>query len=205
MRIGVLSDTHIPEAGADLPAAAYAALEGSELILHCGDLHCIEVVDRLERIAPVRAARGNGDTLYPVPPKRPGVPEDPRIADALVLELEGFRVGLTHDLEDADGRSEEFAQQLAQRVFGEQVDLALCGHTHVPLAWGMANGLAMLNPGSPTLPYGYTHVIGTVARLDLVPGRFEFSVLNLASGLIEISLTGPGTVALHRGPRPNWR
>jgi putative phosphoesterase len=205
VRIGVLSDTHIPEAGDDLPAAAYAALAGSDLILHCGDLHSLVVVDRLERIAPVFAARGNGDTYYPVPPKRPGVPEDPRVQETHVLELEGFRIGLTHDLEDAEGRPEAFAEQLVERVFGERVDLALCGHTHVPLAWGLPGGIAILNPGSPTLPYGYTHVIGTVAQLDLRPGAFTFTVYNLLTGEVDISLAGPGTVARHQGKRPHYR
>lgn len=203
MRIGVLSDTHIPEAGADLPPAAYDALVGCELILHCGDLHSLVVLDRLERIAPVLAARGNGDTLEPVPP-RPGVPDDPRVAVTHVLELAGFRVGLTHDLEVAEGRTEEFAERLVREVFGGPVDIALCGHTHVPIAWGLACGLAILNPGSPTLPYGYNHLAGTIAYLDLSPGAFRFTVLDLPTGRVDVELTGPGMVAFYKGPRPRW-
>lgn len=204
MRVGVLSDTHIPEAGADLPPTAYEALRGCDLILHCGDIHCIEVIDWLERIAPVFAARGNGDTYHPLG-RRPGVREDPRVADARVLELEGFRIGLTHDLEAAEGRPEEFAEALVLREFGQPVDIALCGHTHVPMAWGLASGLAILNPGSPTLPYGYTHIVGTLAFLDLQPGAFEFTVLDLPTGRTDISYRGPGAVSFEKGPRPNWR
>jgi putative phosphoesterase len=204
VRVGVLSDTHVPEAGDDLPAQAYEALQGCDLILHCGDLHSLVVLDRLERLAPVLAARGNGDTLYPVPP-RPGVPEDPRVAETHVLQLAGFRVGLTHDLEVAEGRSEEFALELTRRVFGEPVDIALCGHTHVPMVWGLANGLVILNPGSPTMPYGYTRIVGTVGFLDLQPAAFQFTVVDLTSGRVDVSLAGPGTVSYQRGPRPKWR
>ena len=53
-RIGLVADTHIPEAAPDLPDVAYETLIGCDQILHCGDLHTIEVVNRLDRIAPYR-------------------------------------------------------------------------------------------------------------------------------------------------------
>jgi putative phosphoesterase len=201
VRIGVLSDTHVPEAGPDLPPQAYEALAGSDLILHCGDLHSLEVLDRLERFAPVIAARGNGDTLLPWH-RRPGVPEDPRVSETHLLELEGFQIGITHDLETVDGRPEDYAEDLIQRVFGQRVDIALCGHTHVPLGWGLSSGTAILNPGSPTMPYGYTKVVGTIGLLNLERGTFDFQVLDLASGDIQVHIAGPGPAPLQKGPRP---
>ena len=39
MRIGLISDTHIPTAGADLWPQVYDALRGVDLIMHGGDLH----------------------------------------------------------------------------------------------------------------------------------------------------------------------
>jgi hypothetical protein len=201
VRLGVVADTHIPEAGPDLPVEAYDALRGCDRILHCGDLHCIEVVDRLEQLAPVVAARGNGDTREPYY-ARPGVAEDPRVADIFVLDVEGFRIGVTHDLEDADGRPEEMALEVVRRRFGELVDVAVWGHTHVPMVWGLTGGTAMVNPGSPTMPYGYMHILGTVGLMDVWPGRFEFNVVNLATGDTELSLVGPGPAPYARGPRP---
>jgi putative phosphoesterase len=203
MRIGVLSDTHVPEAGPDLPPQAYEALAGVDLILHCGDLHSLEVLNRLERIAPVVAARGNGDTLKPWH-RRPGVPEDPRVADEHLLELEGFQIGITHDLETVEGRSEDFAESLIQRVFGQRVDIALCGHTHVPLGWGLSTGTTILNPGSPTMPYGYIKIAGTLGLLTLSPGMFEFQVLDLAAGGSQFELRGPGPAPMQKGPRPKY-
>ena len=64
-RVGLIADSHIPEAGRDLPDEAYGALAGCDQILHCGDLHTIEVVDRVECLAPTIARRGNGDTFEP--------------------------------------------------------------------------------------------------------------------------------------------
>ena len=50
MRIGLVSDTHIPEAGPELWPEAYEAFEGCEAILHAGDIYDISVVDRLNQI-----------------------------------------------------------------------------------------------------------------------------------------------------------
>ena len=61
MRIGLISDTHIPTAGSDLWPQVYDALRGVDLIMHAGDLHDTIVLDWLEELAPVRAVSGNGD------------------------------------------------------------------------------------------------------------------------------------------------
>ena len=55
--IGVISDTH-----GLLRPEAEAALQGSELILHAGDIGDPAVIEALERIAPVHAVRGNIDS-----------------------------------------------------------------------------------------------------------------------------------------------
>src|SRR4051794_25851419 len=150
MRIGLVADTHIPEAGDDLPREAYEALAGCDRILHCGDLHTLDVVDRLERLATTVVSRGNGDTFAPAR-GRPGVVDDPRVAECFVLEFEGVRIGLTHDLEHAERRRDEDVAILLSKVFDGPVDIAVCGHTHVPMVWGLADGTAIVNPGSPTM------------------------------------------------------
>jgi putative phosphoesterase len=201
VKIGVLSDTHIPEAGEDMPPQAYEALAGVDLIVHCGDLHDISIVDRLERVAPVLVSRGNGDTPYPMG-RRPGVPEDPRIADCHVLDLGGFRVGVTHDLEAVEGRPDEFAIELVRTTFGAKVDIALCGHTHIPLTWGLTDGTAILNPGSPTMPWGYPKIAGTLGLLTLETAAFRFEVVDLHTGGLQFEAHGPGPSALQKGVRP---
>ena len=55
MRIGLISDTHIPTAGCDLWPRVYEALRGVDLIMHAGDLHDPIVLDWLEELAPVMA------------------------------------------------------------------------------------------------------------------------------------------------------
>lgn len=199
IRIGLIADTHIPEAGPDLPAAAYATLAGCDRILHAGDLHTLEVANRLERVAPVLVSRGNGDNPRTRPP---GVPDDPRVAPTFVITAGRVRIGLTHDLESAEYRSDAEVTELLARRFGERVDIAVCGHTHVPMVWGLADGTAIVNPGSPTLPYGYRGLIGTVGLLEVDGGRFEATVLDLATGQPQLRLAGPAAAPAERGPRP---
>ena len=55
MRLGVISDTHSAGSGRDLPPEILRELDGVDIILHCGDLECIGVLDVLEEIAPVLA------------------------------------------------------------------------------------------------------------------------------------------------------
>ena len=74
MRIGLISDTHVPEAVPELPWEVELAFSGADLILHAGDMHVIDVLDWLERIAPVLSVRGNGDYPTSYNPNRPASP-----------------------------------------------------------------------------------------------------------------------------------
>ena len=61
MRIGLISDTHIPVAAPKLWPQVFDAFRGVDLIMHGGDLMVPDVIDWLEEIAPVLAVEGNGD------------------------------------------------------------------------------------------------------------------------------------------------
>src|SRR5215467_5190903 len=54
--VGLISDTH-----GLLRPEALAALQGSDLIIHAGDIGGRRVIDELQSIAPVIAVRGNVD------------------------------------------------------------------------------------------------------------------------------------------------
>jgi putative phosphoesterase len=55
--IGLISDTH-----GLLRPQAIRALEGSDLIIHAGDVGDPEIITALKSLAPVFAVRGNVDT-----------------------------------------------------------------------------------------------------------------------------------------------
>lgn len=172
--IGLISDTHSAGNGRDLPDAVMAALAGVDLILHCGDLECIGVLDYLETVAPVLAVRGYED------PTEPG---DRLAQTTRVVEVEQVRIGMVHDIQwptpriptSPDGTGLAFpdgnAADLMARKFGQPVDVVLFGDTHEELiCWH--DGILFVNPGSPTYP-GRRHKpgsLGTLVRLR-VEGR----------------------------------
>ncbi|HEY5475881.1 MAG TPA: metallophosphoesterase family protein, partial [Tepidiformaceae bacterium] len=81
MRIGLISDTHIPESRPELWPHVYEAFRGVDCILHAGDIHDMTVIDRLSEVATTYVARGNGDDGSG---GRPVLPEDPRLKPAWV-------------------------------------------------------------------------------------------------------------------------
>jgi uncharacterized protein len=201
MRIGLVADTHIPETGAELPPEVLRSLSGCDRILHAGDLHVTSVIDQLAQIAPTLVSRGNGDVAKS-DGRRPGVSGDARVRDMFVIELASVSIGLSHDLEHLVGLSDDVVAQKLLATFGRRVDIAVCGHTHVPMVWGLTNGTVIVNPGSPTMPYGYLGLLGTVGFIDIAPGIFRVAVSDLESGAEQLSFTGPGAYPCAFGPRP---
>jgi len=93
MRIGLLSDTHLPEAGRTLPAEVLDALRGCDAILHGGDITMSSALDELEALAPVYAAMGNHDEH---------LADDPRVESIHWLSFEGHTLALLHHFEPLD-------------------------------------------------------------------------------------------------------
>jgi putative phosphoesterase len=142
-----------------------AAFEGVDLILHAGDIVLPSVLDELEVIAPVLAARGNNDPGW----------EDARVADTQWLDLEGFRVAMVHDMEPEDEPIDVLRRKYLE---GEHADVMITGHTHFErLAW--RDDTLQVNPGSPIHPHLWSTRLGTVALLDLAPGSLRARIVRL--------------------------
>lgn len=133
MKIGVLSDTHVPMAAAALPARVFELFKGVDLILHAGDIVELSVLDELRAIAPVEAVAGNmdGSVVHQMLPQKK------------VLSLGRFTAGLIHGKYKIDVQREMIRREFSQ------VDLIVYGHSHAPF-WGKVDGVYFLNPGSPT-------------------------------------------------------
>ena len=170
MKIGLISDTHIPEAG-ELPEQIRELFEGVELILHAGDLHILSVLDWLEEVAPVWAARGNGDTRCD---------PDPRMKRSQVLTVDGLRIGLTHGLALPEEPPWRTFEKIMEKEFGGPVDVLVYGDTHVA---GIDNfkGVLLVNPGSPTFPNNLMRVPGTVGFLEIVEGKASANLVQLGN------------------------
>ncbi|MEC2344783.1 metallophosphoesterase family protein [Paenibacillus barengoltzii] len=137
MRIGVVSDTHIPRRGSELPVKLRQTFRTCDMIFHLGDWVTMEVYEQLRAIAPVEGVAGNND------------PNDiiRKFGWHKVLELGGRRIGLTHGHLPGGGHG---AKNNAERVFaGQPVDAVLFGHSHKPYL-AESGGILWFNPGSPT-------------------------------------------------------
>jgi putative phosphoesterase len=133
MRVGVISDTHVPTAAHSLPAVIFEAFKGVDLILHAGDIVTLSVLDELRTIAPVEAVAGNMDDLeaqLQLPAKK-------------VIPLGAFTAGLIHGKYRIEDQREMIRKEFPD------VDLIVYGHSHTPF-WGKVDGVYFLNPGSPT-------------------------------------------------------
>jgi len=148
--VGVISDTH-----GLLRPEALAALRGSELIIHAGDVGGPEVLDALRRVAPVVAVRGNNDRG--------------EWAEALpefeATEVNGAFVYVLHDLKELD---------VAPAAAGFRV--VVSGHSHKPLA-EERRGVLYLNPGSAG-PRRFKLPV-TLARMKVSVDDVSAEIINL--------------------------
>lgn len=167
MKIGLVSDTHMAGSGRNLPDQVLASLEGVDLILHCGDLECLGVLDYLESVAPVLAVRGYED------PTEPGQ----RLAQTTrVVQVEDVAIGMVHDIQwpgpriVAGGGFLQFppgrARDILARKFHQPVDVVVFGDTHEELIC-FRDGVLLVNPGSPTYP-GRGHPPGSLGTIGLL-------------------------------------
>lgn len=176
MRIGLVSDSHISRRG-ELWPQVFDVFRGVDAILHAGDLWSPTLLEELGAVAPVWAARGNGDL---------GV-EDERVRDTWVLEFAGTTVAMIHDFPSPERASPAFiAKRREQRFPGADPRIVVYGHSHIEEA-AVADGVLYVNPGSPTLPHNKSVRLGTIGFLTLSPK-------NAAVELHQLTETGSSPV-----------
>ena len=162
MRLGLLSDTHIPEVTEKLPSQIGEAFRGVDLILHSGDIYAPSVLDELECIAPVLAALGDDDPYV--------IRKDRRVKSMHVLKLEGRIIWLVHERPDSDLIA-------AQRKEHRSPDIVVFGHEHDTLVQ-RCDGVLFVNPGSPTF-LKYRPGLGTVGILSIDSDKVQAFILQL--------------------------
>ncbi len=164
MRIGLISDTHIPDAAKAIPPQVMEVFSGVDLILHAGDIYIVSVLDELQSIAPVLAARGDDD--YEI--------RDERVQEMQNLTIEGLTFYVVHS-------SQYWARDLIERPerhnLAQAPDVIVFGHTHRDVVQTVGKSL-LVNPGSATLPY-YQLRLGTVALVDINAGKVEAHIVEL--------------------------
>lgn len=168
VRIGLIADTHVPRDAKAMPPHVREAFKDVHLILHAGDIYVSEILDELEKIAPVVAARGNGD--WDMPP-------DSRLGVSCVIKIAGLTIGLSHALHYW-GILNGSSRNSIEKQFNEPLDIAVIGDTHYT-SIERHDDLLIVNPGSPTMPKGMEG-LGTVGILEITGGIPEASIIQLS-------------------------
>lgn len=165
MRIGILSDTHLPnlircldELGPEI-AQFFSTVD---LIMHGGDLTSPMVLDWLEQFAPVLCTTGNNDPIV-----------DARCKEVEILDFHGWRLGMIHSLKRGFRPVEEL-----QQLFPTPVQVMIAGDTHYEVL-DYRDGVVVLNSGSPTFPHHKDLRLGTVGLLELAPERLHAEIVVL--------------------------
>jgi len=146
--VGTPEDTLLQHERRALRDQAVAALAGSELIVHAGDVGRPEILERLRGIAPLVAVRGNVDR---------GVWAE-ALPERILVDAGGVGLYVLHDVKQLAGAT--------------GFDVVISGHSHKARE-ERRDGVLYVNPGSAG-PRRFRLPV-TVARLDLRvrPWRME--------------------------------
>jgi len=169
VRIGLLSDTHIPFPIPKLPRELSKAFRGVDLILHAGDTFTTSVLDELEQIAPVLVASGDEEL--------DDMTGDPRVKYQQNLEFNGLKLQLIHI------SLRYYISLLRERRHATETretdapDIVVFGHDHRTVVKRL-DGTLYINPGSPTL-LNYLPGLGTVGILTINSGEPHVEIVHL--------------------------
>jgi uncharacterized protein len=135
MKIGVISDTHIPERAEELPPELLEAFRGIDMIIHAGDLSELRVLDTLKKICPnVKAVWGNMD---------PQEIRD-RLPEKEIIKIGKYAIGLMHGY----GAPNNLIDNLKSAFKEDRVEVIIFGHSHRAFNQKIG-GVIFFNPGSP--------------------------------------------------------
>lgn len=165
MRIGLISDTHMPKRWKILPSIIFEIFATCEMILHAGDVGELWVLDQLSQSAPVVAVHGNDETDEATA----------ALPFLQTLAFEGHRIVLTHShypdhKTEMDKRKEDsWYPKLQYRAnFGKAhgAKIVISGHTHIPMQVEH-DGVLLINPGAIASGGWTKQALQTIAVMTL--------------------------------------
>lgn len=136
MKIGVISDTHIPERAGDLPQEVYSAFKDVDMVIHAGDLTDLVVIEKIKTVCKdVRGVWGNMDQ-YEVREKLP---------QKNIFEAGNYKIAVVHGF----GPPNKLIELVTGIFKADDPDIIIFGHSHT--AFNEKKGdILYFNPGSPT-------------------------------------------------------
>jgi uncharacterized protein len=154
LKLGVISDTH-----GLYDEAVGRIFAGVDAIVHAGDIGKLEIISRLEQIAPVFAVEGNNDWFGVYPAER-------------VEELGGQRVLIRHIF----GELHQLDRSAHKVIETARPDVLIFGHSHRPYSERLG-GTLLFNPGSAG-PRRFK-LPRTVGLLTLAPDHAGAEIISL--------------------------
>lgn len=136
MKIGVISDTHIPDRAKDIPQEILESFKSVDMIIHAGDLVDIGVLVKLKSLCPnVKAVVGNMD------------PQDVKnkLPEKEIIKIGDYKIGVMHGY----GSPNNLVNLMDESFKDDDLDIIIFGHSHFPVNQNK-NGILYFNPGSPT-------------------------------------------------------
>lgn len=159
-RIGVISDTHIPDRGSLIPPKVLEDFRKVEMIIHAGDLVNLHVLDQLKEVCSnVVAVCGNMDpqeVRNELPAKR-------------IVQVGRYKIGVMHGF-GAPGR---LVEVLSKEFKDDPVDIIIFGHSHNAFNENIG-GVLYFNPGSATdKVFAAFNSYGIIELNDKIEARIE--------------------------------
>lgn len=136
MKIGIISDTHIPDRFEHIPEAVLTAFKQVDMVMHAGDMVSLAAIDELRLVCPrVEAVSGNMDAQEVIK----------KFPQKQVFNIQGFKLGLMH----GGGAPVNLLQFLKDAFKNDKCDVVVFGHSHAAMN-KLVDGVLFFNPGSAT-------------------------------------------------------
>jgi uncharacterized protein len=149
MKLGVISDTHIPDKSEHIPEVILEAFKHVDMVVHAGDMVHLGAIDELKlSCSRIVAVAGNMDSQV-VKKKYPL---------KQVFDILGFKIGLIH----GSGAPLNLLNVLKDAFKYDDCDVIIFGHSHKPMN-EYIDGVLFFNPGSATDPAAEYKSYGIIA------------------------------------------
>lgn len=136
MKLGVISDTHIPVNADCIPKKVLEAFKNVDMIVHAGDLVDLSVIDTLKSTCKeVIAVAGNMDSQK-VKAKLP---------EKEILKIGKYKIGVMHGC----GHPNTLIDLAGKMFKNDNVNIIIFGHSHIAINEKRGD-ILYFNPGSPT-------------------------------------------------------
>ena len=162
IKIGVISDTHIPDRCAHIPAVILGVFKNVDLIIHAGDSVNLAAIEELNSVCPkVMVVAGNMDQEA-VRKKFPA---------KQVFEILGHRIGLMHGC----GAPANLPEVLKDAFKTDGCKIIIFGHSHKPMN-EYIEGVLFFNPGSATDPGAECNSYGII---ELKKNKIDAKIIKI--------------------------